>query len=123
MAEIEIPGRIWEKGDRTEMVKDESSGGVWRVSDLREAVKDQPEFDLLLDQFNWSQDRFDCQNLWMFAQHMRHVQEADLDYPVILNQWNGALDGRHRLVKALLEGRASVKAKKVPVGAVPTIRD
>jgi hypothetical protein len=36
--------------------------------------------------------------------HMRLVLEADLSFPIILSERGEVMDGRHRVVKAALEG-------------------
>ncbi len=113
--------RIWEAGGRQERIYDAAIKGEWRVSDLRTAVENEPEFDLYLNQFDFQSHHFECTDLVEFASHMKHVQEADLSYPVILNEKGAMLDGRHRMVKALLEGKESVKAKRVPKGTPATI--
>lgn len=43
-----------------------------------------------------------------FVEHMALVGDADLAYPVILAADGAVMDGRHRVAKALLEGRATI---------------
>jgi hypothetical protein len=42
------------------------------------------------------------------VEHMQLVDAADLSYPIILAADGGVMDGRHRLAKALREGRATI---------------
>ncbi len=44
------------------------------------------------------------------VEHMQLVDAADLSYPIILAADGGVMDGRHRLAKALREGRAMIDA-------------
>lgn len=44
------------------------------------------------------------------ARHARRIQDADLQYPIILNDDGSLMDGGHRLCKALLEGRDTIQA-------------
>jgi hypothetical protein len=44
------------------------------------------------------------------VEHMQLVDAADLSYPIILAADGSVMDGRHRLVKALREGRATIEA-------------
>jgi hypothetical protein len=44
------------------------------------------------------------------VEHMRLIQEADLAFPIILSATGEVMDGRHRIAKAALEGRAAVEA-------------
>lgn len=41
--------------------------------------------------------------------HIKSVLEADLDCPIILDDEGYVMDGRHRIAKALLEGRETIK--------------
>lgn len=51
-------------------------------------------------------------NLRSFIQHIKHVNDADLDYPIIMNEDGYIIDGRHRLAKAILEGKETIKTKR-----------
>lgn len=42
--------------------------------------------------------------------HMQAVQAADLSYPIILDEDGDLMDGRHRLMKAMLLGRPTILA-------------
>lgn len=42
--------------------------------------------------------------------HMTAVQEADLSYPIILDEDGELMDGRYRIMRAMLEGRPTIKA-------------
>jgi len=54
-----------------------------------------------------------CENsLRSFCEHMKGVDEADLKYPILLNQDGCIIDGRHRLAKALILGRKTIKVKR-----------
>lgn len=44
------------------------------------------------------------------VEHIALVRDADLAYPVILAADGAVMDGRHRVAKALLEGRATIDA-------------
>ena len=44
------------------------------------------------------------------AEHCRRILSADLDYPIILAEDGGLMDGGHRLAKAWLDGRTHVAA-------------
>lgn len=41
--------------------------------------------------------------------HMKAVQEADLEKPIILDEDGDLMDGRHRLMKAMLNGAETIK--------------
>ena len=42
--------------------------------------------------------------------HMKAVNNADLDRPIILDEDGELMDGRHRLMKAMLLGLNTIKA-------------
>jgi hypothetical protein len=112
-----VIGRKWHAGNE----KVSSYGGrVWTVRDLRTAVENEPVFDLPLSLIPLSDHDFKCADLVEFAEHMLHVQQADLSDPVIMDNRGRLIDGRHRVVKALLEGVRSLPAKRVPDGVLPS---
>jgi hypothetical protein len=43
-------------------------------------------------------------------EHIRLIDEADLSFPIILSSAGAVMDGRHRIAKALLQGRAAIEA-------------
>ena len=45
-----------------------------------------------------------------FAAHLRLVQEAELQYPIIRAASGAVMDGMHRVTKALVQGHATVAA-------------
>ena len=45
---------------------------------------------------------------------MRLVNEVELDYPILLDPDGAVLDGMHRAARALLEGRLTVAARRLP---------
>lgn len=62
--------------------------------------------------------QINCLNVWKkydvtmreFVMHMKAVQDADLKYPIILDEDGEIMDGRHRIMKAILLGKQTVKA-------------
>jgi hypothetical protein len=46
-----------------------------------------------------------CRNV---VEHARLIQEADLQYPIILSKDGRVMDGMHRVCKALLEGHKNL---------------
>lgn len=120
---IEIK-RIWPAGGRDEKVKSRFGKGTWRIGDLQELVKDEPVFDLPLAHIDLGGHEFTPdEGLVGFARHMKHVLDSDLSFPIILDEWGSPIDGRHRIVKALLEGHETIKAVRVPQGSTPSIPD
>jgi hypothetical protein len=53
------------------------------------------------------------------AKHMAQVHNTDLTYPVILRADGRLMDGMHRVVKALMEGRQRISVVRFPVTPRP----
>ncbi len=51
-------------------------------------------------------------SLRSFLEHVKLVRDADLSYPILLNEDGYIIDGRHRLSKAILTGRKTIKSKR-----------
>jgi hypothetical protein len=57
------------------------------------------------------------------ALHVRLTQEVDLSYPIVLGPDGRVMDGMHRIVRALLEGRATISALRLPELPEPDYRN
>ncbi len=87
---------------------------IWHTERLWKLAKDLPVFDAEVEGFS-ELDR-DCwfgegriPTIREIAVHCRRINEADLALPVIVNDDGRLMDGGHRLARALLEGRKTVK--------------
>lgn len=99
-----------------------------KLRELPLPVTDVEIEDLLwhLDMPVWSQDGTDDWNLKPqdvidgksgSSIHQRRTTEADLAFPIVITEYKSRLvilDGIHRLVKALQEGRKTIEAIVVP---------
>jgi hypothetical protein len=56
-------------------------------------------------------------------EHMRLVREVDPAYPVILGADGRVMDGMHRIARAVLEERTTVRAVRFAVHPEPDFRD
>lgn len=92
---------------------------TWDVHRLARLAKGQvsvlvPLSDITeLDELWWYQAKDDVPTPRSLVEHMVLVQETDLTHPIILCQDGRLMDGMHRVVKALLEGRDSIEAVKL----------
>ena len=57
------------------------------------------------------------------ADHVRLVRDTDLSFPIILSPDGRVMDGMHRVVKALVEGRDTIAAVQFEVQPEPDYRD
>ncbi len=91
----------------------------WSVARLVDAAKDLEPFDLPIAGVDLSGEIWRDSNIFMLAFHVKRCIDADLSKPIILD-WDGAIaDGRHRLIRALVEGRRTIKAVRITWTMVP----
>lgn len=90
----------------------------WKVSGLFVSAKNLPVQEAPLAAINMS-DFYDMLTLKQFVGHMKSVLAADLKYPIILSANGEVMDGRHRIMKALLEGRPTIKFVRFDRDPVP----
>lgn len=81
----------------------------WSVPRLFELARNLPVMDIPLDHL-WLWYKYDNLTLREMVMHMKAVNDADLDKPIILDEDGDLMDGRHRLMKAMLIGAATIKA-------------
>ena len=67
-------------------------------------------FDLPLVGIDISHMPFSANTFGQFLYHLKRVNDTNLNYPVILDDEGVICDGWHRVAKAYLEGRPTVKA-------------
>ncbi|MBE9582801.1 MAG: hypothetical protein IMF18_14465 [Proteobacteria bacterium] len=87
---------------------------VWKVTSLIYHVKDQEleVFELPLCGINLATTVWESGDLKIkdFAKHWKRANDADLSYPVILDDDGFIMDGWHRVAKALFLGLSTIKA-------------
>lgn len=85
----------------------------WSVARLIDAAKDLKPFDMPIAGLDLSAEIWRESNIFDLAFHVKRVNAADLSKPIILD-WNGVIaDGRHRVIKAIAEGRRTIKAVRI----------
>ena len=93
---------------------------VWIVSNLIERAKGLEAFDLPLAAVYAGSPVWDpVSSPYEMAQHMRRVLDVDTSKPVILDQEGFIMDGWHRVVRALIDGKATIKAVRFDVTPPP----
>lgn len=91
----------------------DGTGNLWSVARLVDMCKDLETFDAPLQSFDLSHAIWNNYSIFDIAFHVKAVNDADLDFPIILD-WNGAIaDGRHRLIKALVLGHTTIKCVRM----------
>ena len=90
----------------------------WSVARLFALSKDLPVMRIPLNHLNIYY-KYSNLTLRELVGHMKSVNDADLKYPIILDEDGEVMDGRHRLMKALLEGKKTIKAVRFEENPVP----
>ncbi|WBM40035.1 hypothetical protein [Alcaligenes faecalis] len=91
----------------------DGEGNEYSVARLLDDAKYLPVFDCPLAALDLSGQIWQGSSMHALAWHVKKVFAADLDVPILLD-WSGRVaDGRHRIIKALAEGRRTIKAKRM----------
>ena len=90
---------------------------VWFATTLAKHAEDLNVFELPLagidlGRMPWGSS---MNTLKDFAGHMKRVMKADLSHPIILDEDGYIADGWHRVAKALLEDKPTIKAVRFDV--------
>ena len=80
----------------------------WFVSRLIEKAKDLPVQEMPITGLNIYNLHPEINSMRDFVGHIQKVLDADLQYPIILDEDGYVMDGRHRIAKALLEGKETI---------------
>lgn len=88
-------------------------GNYYSVAKLIDDTRKLKPFDVALASLDLSSVIWDGCNIFDLAFHCKKVIDADLKKPIILD-WNGCIaDGRHRVIKAIIEGKRTIKAVRM----------
>ena len=80
----------------------------WSVPRLFELARGLTVMDVPLNHLN-AYYIYEKLTLREMVMHMQAVNNADLNMPIILDEDGELMDGRHRLMKAMLTGAESIK--------------
>ncbi len=97
----------------------EFDGGVHYVISVIEAAKDLEVFEMPLKHLDISRYNIKGGPVRDFVASMKHVLDADLQYPIIMDQDGWVIDGRHRIARALLDGCETIKAVRFETNPPP----
>jgi hypothetical protein len=90
----------------------------WSVARLIQLSKDLPVMTIPLDALciNYPYEKLRMREMVM---HMKAVNAANLKYPIILDEDGEIMDGCHRIMKALLLGKKTIKAVRFDTNPEP----
>jgi hypothetical protein len=87
---------------------------AWDVDRLVELSRSLPRRRVRLDDIRELDQPLDsdgaCPTWREVMEHIKLINEADLSFPIILSASGEVMDGRHRIVKAALEGNDVIEA-------------
>jgi len=91
----------------------DSDGKQYSVARLVDDTKHLKPFDVPLAALNLGDIIWDGLSVYEIAFHCLKVKKADLSKPIILDWDGGIADGRHRVIKAIIEGKRTIKAVRM----------
>lgn len=88
------------------------SGVSYSASALIQHCRDNKytEFDLPLAGISLAAMPWDMDDIQDFIYHVNRVNSADEKYPILLDNLGTIADGWHRIVKAILSGKRTIRA-------------
>ena len=106
----------------------ERGNDAWDVDRLVALSRDLPVEEVALadifeiDSDYWFGDLY-APTVRTVVDHFRLMQEVDTSHPIILGPDGRVMDGMHRVARALLEGRTTIAAVRLPTLPEPDYRD
>ncbi|MBT8092249.1 MAG: hypothetical protein KJN77_04375 [Gammaproteobacteria bacterium] len=98
---------------------------AWDIRRLVELARDFPVEQVPLsdiaelDETHWYEHEGDSPTCRSLLKHMQLIDEADLGYPIILDQDGRVMDGMHRVCRAVREGKDSILAVRFATSPDP----
>ena len=97
----------------------DDKGNVWKSSDLIARAKGLPVKEIPMDHLAIDVN-INGMKAREFVSHMKMILDADMSYPIILDEDGKVFDGRHRIARALLEEHGTIKAVRFEEDPPPT---
>lgn len=88
---------------------------IYEVSDLIELAKDLKPFDLDIRGIDISFTPWGEYSLKGFCYHVQRMNKIKGEHHIILDDTGYICDGWHRLAKAIIEGKETIKAVRLTV--------
>lgn len=91
------------------------NGKYWAAANLVAWCKEKnyPVFKLPLAAVDLSNMPWNVDSLDEFIWQMKRVEDTDLKYPIILDDFGRICDGYHRVCKAILENKTEIDAVRI----------
>ena len=85
----------------------------FRVVDIHELAKDLPVFEIPLIGLDLDITPWGKFNILTFCYHVKRMNKSDFEFPVVLTPAGFICDGWHRVARAVLEGKETIKAVRL----------
>lgn len=86
---------------------------IWSTMKLHKAAEGLEPFDVPLASIDLSRRPWGDMNLSSLIHHMKRINESDLSFPIIFDDEGILADGYHRVCKAIMEGKETIKAVRL----------
>jgi hypothetical protein len=102
---------------------------AWDVDRLIRLSVDLPVIEVPVDTIDeldsayWADPGAGYPTVRELIMHMGLIQDVDPSYPVILGSDGRVMDGMHRIARAVLEGRTTIRAVRFPTIPEPDFRN
>ena len=102
---------------------------AWDIHRLVELSKNIKPKDITLNSIielnenYWFGGKEDNPTCLAIAEHCKLIKETDLKFPIILSSNGRVMDGMHRVCKAFMEGRTTIKAVQFSDDPEPDFTD
>lgn len=102
---------------------------AWDVDRLIELSRELPVIDVPIaaisevDSTYWFDYGSQRPTVRRVAEHARLIAEVDLSWPIILSVDGRVMDGMHRVARAVVDGRETVRAVRLTEHVEPDYRD
>ncbi len=90
----------------------------WSVARLFELAKDLEVMDVPINHIGvyYVYEKLTLRDMVM---HIRAIEAADMTCPIIFDEDGELMDGRHRIMKAMLEGLETIKVVRFDINPEP----
>ena len=102
-------GKMYTRHESVNSQHCRSGNKYWSVARLIQLSKELEVFEVAINGMSLSYS-YSGMSLKELTGHVEAVNSANLDYPIILDDEGDIMDGRHRLMKCLIEGHTHIKA-------------
>lgn len=93
---------------------------VYTAANLAEKAKDLIPFDLPLCCIDISANVFkSCTNARDIATHYLRIRDVDTSNPIVLDESGFIMDGWHRVMRAIVDGKSTIKAVRFEEEPIP----